>query len=131
MNRRQMIKAFPALVAAASAAVPARTLAQAVSAQTPKPAPSYPGRLKAGVVAMSFRPEFQSVKITYEAAVRFTADLGLEGFEATGYWLPPMQKFPPGLPSTQVSEIVRQSPANPSPQWLASLRNVAYKNGVH
>ena len=49
----------------------------------------------------------------------------------TGYWLPPMLNFPPGTPSTQISEMVRQTPANPTPQWLSSLRNTAYKNGVH
>src|SRR4030095_3878592 len=93
--------------------------------------PAYKGRLRPGAVAMSFRFEFESEKMTYEDAVRFSADLGLEGFEMTGYWLPPMLKFPAGTPSTQISEMVRQTPANPTPQWLSSLRNTAYKNGVH
>jgi hypothetical protein len=33
-----------------------------------------------------------------------------------GYRLPPMPNFPPGTPSTQISEMVRKTPANPTPQ---------------
>ncbi len=132
MNRRQMMKAFPAL--AASAVASRATIAQAhqiVSPQTPATPPSYKGRLRPGVVALSYRPQLESKEMTYEDIVRVIADLGLEGMEMTGYWLPPMLNFPPGTPSTQISEMVRQTPANPTPQWLSSLRNTAYKNGVH
>jgi sugar phosphate isomerase/epimerase len=51
--------------------------------------------------------------------------------EMTGYWLPPMLNFPPGTPSTQISAMVRQTPPNPTVQWLSSLRTTAYKNAVH
>src|SRR5262245_13291880 len=68
--------------------------------------------------------------MTYEDVVSAIADLGLEGMEMTGYWLPPMLNFPPGTPSTQISELVRKTPANPTSQWLASLRNTAFKNGI-
>jgi sugar phosphate isomerase/epimerase len=131
MNRRQMMKAFPALAAAATAmadAMPAE--AQAVTPQTPKAPPAYKGRLRPGVIALSYRPQLEAKEMTYEDIVRVIADLGLEGIEMTGYWLPPMLNFPPGTPSTQVSEMVRKTPANPTPQWLASLRNTAFKNGI-
>jgi L-ribulose-5-phosphate 3-epimerase len=82
------------------------------------------------VVAMSFRNQLESGKLTYEDAVRVIADVGLEGMDMTGYWVPPLLEFKPDIPSTQISEMVRQTPANPSNQWLASLRNTAYKNGV-
>ena len=131
MNRRQMMKAFPALAAGAAAAHVATGRAQVVSPQAPPTPPAYKGRLRPGVVALSYRPQLESKEMTYEDIVRVTADLGLEGMEMTGYWLPPMLNFPPGTPSTQVSEMVRQTPANPTAEWLASLRNVAYKNGVH
>jgi sugar phosphate isomerase/epimerase len=131
MNRRQMMKAFPALAAAATAvadAMPAE--AQAVTQQTPKAPPAYKGRLRPGVIALSYRPQLEAKEMTYEDIVRVIADLGLEGMEMTGYWLPPMLSFPPGTPSTQISEMVRKTPANPTPQWLASLRNTAFKNGI-
>ena len=132
MNRRQMLKSFPALTAAAAAASRATTLdAQAVLPQTPAPPAPYKGRLRAGVVAMTFRPELESGTMTYEDTVRFIADLGIEGMDLTGYWVPPILKFPPGIPSTQISEMVRETPANPTMAWMRSLRSTAYKNGVH
>jgi sugar phosphate isomerase/epimerase len=131
MNRRQMMKAFPALAAAATAvahAMPAE--AQAVTQQTPKAPPAYKGRLRPGVIALSYRPQLEAKEMTYEDIVRVIADLGLEGMEMTGYWLPPMLSFPSGTPSTQISDMVRKAPVNPTPQWLASLRNTAFKNGI-
>jgi len=122
MQRRQILKALPALAAAAQASeVLAQTAAQ----------PAFKGRLRPGVVAMSFRPQLESGKMTYEDAVRYIADLGLEGMDMTSYWVPPLLSFKPGIPSQQISEMVRQTPAAPTSQWLASLRNTAYKNGVH
>jgi sugar phosphate isomerase/epimerase len=124
MNRRQLIKALPALAAAtANAQIEAR--------QTQPGSGANKGRLRPGVVALSYRPQLESKAITYEDIVRVAADLGLEGVEMTGYWLPPMLDFPPGTPSTQISEMVRKTPANPTAQWLSSLRTTAYKNGVH
>jgi sugar phosphate isomerase/epimerase len=80
---------------------------------------------------MSFRNQLETGKMSYEDAVRALADLGLEGMDMTGYWLPPLLPFKPGIKSQEVSEMVRQTPANPSSQWLASLRSAAYRNGVH
>ena len=121
MQRRELLKALPALAAAAQA--------RELVAQTAQPA--FKGRLRPGVVAMSFRNQLETGKMTYEDAVRYIADLGLEGMDMTGYWVPPLLDFKPGIPSQQISEMVRQTPANPTNQWLSSLRNTAYKNGVH
>src|SRR5262245_53847027 len=105
MDRRQMMKAFPALAAAATAVLRATSVdAQAVTPQTPKAPAAYKGRLRPGVIALSYRPQLESKEMTYEDIVRVIADLGLEGMEMTGYWLPPMLSFPPGTPSTQISE---------------------------
>jgi len=120
MKRRELLKALPLLAAAE---------APRAAAQAPTP-PSFPGRLRPGCVALSFRPGLESGRMTYEDAVRIIADVGLEGMDMTGYWVPPLLKFPAGIRSQVISEMVRQTPANPSPQWLASLRNAAYKNGV-
>jgi L-ribulose-5-phosphate 3-epimerase len=120
MQRRELLKALPALALATQAAE--------VQAQTAQPA--YKGRLRPGVVAMSFRNQLETGKMTYEDAVRYIADLGLEGMDMTSYWVPPLLEFKPGIASQQISEMVRQNPANPSAQWLSSLRNAAYKNGV-
>jgi L-ribulose-5-phosphate 3-epimerase len=119
MQRRELLKALPALAAVQAPEV----LAQAAP-------PTFKGRLRPGVVAMSFRNRLETGQMTYEDAVREIADLGLEGMDMTGYWVPPLLDFKPGIPSQQISEMVRQTPANPSAQWLASLRNAAYKNGV-
>jgi sugar phosphate isomerase/epimerase len=132
MNRRQMLKAVPGIAVAAAAAAEAKPAdAQQVTAQTASTPPAYKGRLRPGVIALSYRPQLESKEMTYEDIVRVAADLGLEGMEMTGYWLPPMLNFPPGTPSTQISEMVRKTPANPTPQWLSSLRTAAFKNGIH
>jgi L-ribulose-5-phosphate 3-epimerase len=120
MRRRELLKALPALAALTQAAE--------VHGQTAQPA--YKGRLRPGVVAMSFRNRLETGKLTYEDAVREIADLGLEGMDMTSYWVPPLLDFKPGIPSQQISEMVRQTPANPTSQWLASLRTTAYKNGI-
>src|SRR5262249_58405343 len=125
MNRRHMMKALPALPAATAVAHATPAEAQAVSPQTPKVPPAYKGRLRPGVIALSYRPQLEAKEMTYEDIVRVIADLGLEGMEMTGYWLPPMLDFPPATPSTQISEMVRKTPANPTPQWLAARRTTA------
>ena len=117
MQRRELMKTLPAFALAAHA-----------QTQT---APAYKGRLRPGVVALSFRRELESGKMTYQDIVRYIADLGIEGMDMTSYWMPPLLDFKPDLPSQQISEMVRQTPANPTSQWLASLRNTAYQNGVH
>ena len=61
MNRRQMMKAFPGLAAAATAvahAMPGE--AQAVTPQTAKAPPAYKGRLRPGVIALSYRPQLEA-----------------------------------------------------------------------
>ncbi len=120
MKRRELLKALPAMAVAA----------QAVQVQAQTTQPSFKGRLRPGVVAMSFRPQLETGKMTYEDAVRYIADLGLEGMDMTSYWVPPLLNFKPGIPSQQISEMVRQTPANPTSQWLSSLRTTAYRNGV-
>jgi sugar phosphate isomerase/epimerase len=141
MNRRDLVKSIPVLAGAVAAAAtsaraeaapePWRRRAQSVTPQAPKVAPSYKGRLQPAAVALCFRPELESKKMTYEDIVVLLADLGLEGLELTGYWLPPMLNIPPGTPSQQLSEMVRATPPTPTAQWWNSLRNTAYKNGVH
>jgi L-ribulose-5-phosphate 3-epimerase len=119
VQRRELLKTFSALAAA-----------QVTGALAQTAPPAYKGRLRPGVVAMSFRNRLESGKMTYEDAVREIADLGLEGLDMTSYWVPPLLDFKPGIPSQQISEMVRQTPANPTSQWLSSLRTTAYKNGV-
>jgi sugar phosphate isomerase/epimerase len=120
MERRELLKAFPALA-----------LAGQVTDLRAQGAPAFKGRLRPGVVALSLRPQLESGKMTYEDVVRYIADLGFEGMDMTGYWMPPLLNFKPGIRSQEISEMVRQTPANPTNQWLASLRNTAYKNGIH
>jgi sugar phosphate isomerase/epimerase len=130
MERRAILKSLPVLAASTPVA---KVLAQAVSPVYTPPGKSVPynGRLRPGVVAMSFRNQLETGKMTYEDVVRAAADLGLEGVDMTGYWVPPLLHFTPGLNSHVVSDMVRENPANPSKQWLASLRRTAYHNGIH
>jgi hypothetical protein len=142
MNRRAIVKSLSGLTAFArfvraqdqAAQQPAQVSGQGRGRGPSMPIPrptrqaSYPGRLKPGVVVMSFRGEPESGQLTYEDIVKISADLGLEGLDMTSYYVPPLLKFPPGVASQVVSEMVCQTPANPSSQWLASLRSTAYKN---
>ncbi|HZT30227.1 MAG TPA: sugar phosphate isomerase/epimerase family protein [Bryobacteraceae bacterium] len=73
MNRRELLKAAPALAAAAARAYP-----QAGAK----------GHLKAGLVAYSFRRQLQAKTLTYEDLIRYVADLGLDGLDTTVYWFP-------------------------------------------
>ncbi len=128
MNRRELLKSAPALAAPLLAL---QASAQPVAPASPPKSPvAYKGRLRPGVVAMSFRPQLETGKFTYEDVVRYAADYGLEGVDLTSYWVPPMLNFKPGIKSTEISELVRQTPANPTNQWMASLRSTAHKNGV-
>jgi len=120
MKRRELLKTLPALAAAI----------QAPHVQAQRTEPSFKGRLRPGVVALSFRTQLETGKMTYEDAVRYIADVGLEGMDMTSYWVPPLLNFKPGIPSQQISEMVRQTPANPTSQWLSSLRTTAYRNNV-
>src|SRR3979411_2608302 len=91
MNRRQLLQTLPALAAA-----------------TPLPAQSASkGHLRAGLVASSFRKQFEAKTMTYETLIRLVSELGLDGLDTTVYWFP-----------------------DTSDQFLASVRRVAYKNAV-
>lgn len=91
MNRRDLLKTIPALGA----------LPQ-LHAQSGSKC-----RLHAGLVAYSFRKQFEAKSMTYETLIRTASDLGLDGIDTTVYWFP-----------------------DTSDQFLASLRNTAYKQGV-
>jgi L-ribulose-5-phosphate 3-epimerase len=67
----------------------------------------FTGRLRPGLVAYTYRTQLEAKKMTYEDLIRLVADFGLEGIDTTVYWFP-----------------------DTSPQYLASLRRTAYKNGV-
>ncbi len=132
MQRRELLKTLPAFALTVPVAKMMGQARQTIPPvyTPPSKLPTYTGRLRPGVVAMSFRNQLETGKMTYEDAVRAIADLGLEGMDMTGYWIPPLLEFKPGVASQVISEMVRQNPANPSSQWLASLRATAYKNGV-
>src|SRR5579864_8769344 len=91
MNRRQLLQTIPALAAA--------TQLRGQSASR--------GHLKAGLVAYSFRKQLEAKSMTYEALIRYVADIGLDGLDTTVYWFP-----------------------DTSDAFLASLRRTAYTNAV-
>jgi sugar phosphate isomerase/epimerase len=91
MNRRELFQALPALAAAS------QLRGQAAGK----------GHLRAGLVAYSFRKQLEAKTMTYDALIRYVADLGLDGLDTTVYWFP-----------------------DTSDQFLASLRRTAYKQGV-
>jgi len=91
MNRRALLQSVPALAAATQ-----------LSAQSESKC-----HLRAGLVAYSFRKDFESKKMTYEALIRSVSEWGLDGIDTTVYWFP-----------------------DTSDQFLASLRRTAYKHGV-
>lgn len=91
MNRRELLKTVPALAAASQ--LPAQS--------EPK------SHIRAGLVAYSFRKQFEAKTMTYEKLIRYVSDLGLDGIDTTVYWFP-----------------------DTSDQFLASLRRTAYKHGV-
>lgn len=91
MNRRELFKTIPALAAATQ-----------LRSQSGSKC-----HLKTGLVAYSFRNQLQSKALTYDALIRYVADLGLDGLDTTVYWFP-----------------------DTSDQFLASLRACAYKNAV-
>src|ERR1700722_15691874 len=73
MNRRDILKAIPALAVASE-----------LRAQS-----GFTGRLRPGLVAYTYRNELQSKKLSYEDVIRMVADFGLEGLDTTVYWFPP------------------------------------------
>jgi L-ribulose-5-phosphate 3-epimerase len=91
MNRRDLLKSVPALAAAAQ-----------LHGQSESKC-----HLKTGLVAYSLRKQLEAKTMTYDALIRYVADLGLDGLDTTVYWFP-----------------------DTSDQFLASLRRIAYKNAV-
>ena len=64
--------------------------------------------LRSALVAYSYRKELEAKTLTYEALIQRIADWGLDGLDCTVYWFP-----------------------DNSPQYLASVRKAAYKNGIN
>jgi L-ribulose-5-phosphate 3-epimerase len=91
MNRRQLLTTIAALPAAS----------QLRAQSEPK------FHLRAGLVAYSYRKQFESKSLNYVALIEKMADWGLDGLDCTVYWFP-----------------------DTSNEYLASLRKAAYKNGV-
>jgi L-ribulose-5-phosphate 3-epimerase len=94
MNRRQLLRLTPALAAAA--------LPPAQAAE-PK------GRLRPALCAYSFREELKNKTLSYEDLIRIAADSGVDGLDATVYWMP---------------EPI------PGDAFLLSLKRTAYKHAV-
>jgi sugar phosphate isomerase/epimerase len=92
MNRRQLLKTIPALAAAAG---------------VPASAAKTTARIRTGIVAYSFRKQFEEKRMTYEKLIGLVSDLGLDGLDTTVYWFP-----------------------DTSDTFLAKLRATAYKNAV-
>ncbi len=93
-------------LAAAGAAVVASATPAAKYQTTPQTAPGK-ARFRTGLVAYSYGPRLQAKTMTYEDLIRIAVETGIDGLEMTVYW----------LPST-------------ADDYLASLRRLAYKNGV-
>src|SRR6202035_1239491 len=91
MNRRQLLTSIAALPAAS----------QLHGQSEPK------FHLRAGLVAYSYRKQFESKSMNYVGLIERIADWGLDGLDCTVYWFP-----------------------DTSNEYLASLRKAAYKNGV-
>ena len=64
-------------------------------------------RLRAGLVAYSYRKQFAAKSLNYVELIQKIADWGLDGLDCTVYWFP-----------------------DTSNEYLASLRKAAFKNGV-
>ena len=69
--------------------------------------PAHRFRFRAGLVAYSYRKELAAKTMSYPDLIRRIADWGLDGLDCTVYWFP-----------------------DSSPEYLASLRKAAFKNGV-
>jgi sugar phosphate isomerase/epimerase len=76
MNRRNVLKALPALAAAT----------RIVSAQDS--GKQRKAHLRAAICAYTFREALQKKTMSYEDLIRFAADQGLDGIDATSYWFP-------------------------------------------
>lgn len=104
-DRRAFLKTVgAAAVAGAELSRPARADARTLGAD---PAAATSPRLFAGCCAYSYRKHLAVGRMTMEDFIRKAVDLGVEGVDMTGYW----------FKSTH-------------PDYLASLRHLAFKNGV-
>jgi hypothetical protein len=92
MNRRELVKSLSALA-----------LAQGLTAE----AGTAHSRLRAGIVAYSFRKRLADKTMTYEDLIHLASDSGLDGIDTTAYWFP-----------------------NTSPAFVGGLRTTAYRNGI-
>jgi sugar phosphate isomerase/epimerase len=63
--------------------------------------------LRAGLVAYSYKKELAAKSMSYSDLIRMVGDWGLDGLDCTVYWFP-----------------------DTSNEYLASIRKVAFKNGV-
>ncbi len=70
MNRRDLLKAVPALAAAPAAVANTK------------------GRLKSAICAYSFRDPLGKKTMTYDDLVRLADELGVDGLDLTVYWFP-------------------------------------------
>src|SRR5438445_6814772 len=83
------------------------TLAAAPAGAQPSTQAAPKFRFRAGLVAYSYRKGFTAKSMSYEDLIHRIADWGLDGLDCTVYWFP-----------------------DTSPEYLASLRKTAFKNGV-
>src|SRR5215510_4905673 len=83
------------------------TLAAVPAAAQLDAQPSTKFRFRSGLVAYSYRKELAAKTISYEDVIRRIADWGLDGLDCTVYWFP-----------------------DTGPEYLASLRQTAFRNGV-
>lgn len=91
MNRRQALSTLAALPAVSQ-----------LSAQSESKF-----RLRSGLVAYSYRKQFEAKTLNYVALIERIADWGIDGLDCTVYWFP-----------------------DTSSEFLASVRKAAFKNGV-
>src|SRR5690348_8674574 len=92
MKRRELLKTLPAI---------------ALAPGIPSNAETKHSRLRPGIVAYSFRKQFETKSMTYEDLIHLAADSGLDGIDVTVYWFP-----------------------DTSASFLAGLRKAAYQNAV-
>jgi len=96
MNRRNLLTTLAALPAAS-----------ALRAQSAPPPAATGARLKAGLVAYSYRTALAAKTMTYEDLIHMVSDWGLDGMDTTAYWFP-----------------------DTSDHYLAGLRKAAFKAGI-
>jgi L-ribulose-5-phosphate 3-epimerase len=94
LNRRDLLRIAPAVAAAA---------------MTPAHAAGTKGRLRPALCAYSYREELKNKTLSYEDLIRIAADSGVDGLDATVYWMP---------------EPI------PNDGFLFSLKKTAYKHAV-